>query len=98
MNSKLAPLGLWLVVAALVPAPVSAQAGRPEAPQPAAVRRPYRGLFGGPTDPNAPKSLVFTASLYGAYDDNIYANDSASGTGNSALQRRGYYSGAQAGL
>lgn len=100
MNKQLAPLGVWLIVAALVPVNAAAQIGSPgaEAPQPASVRRPYRGLFGGPTDPTAPKSLVFTASMYGAYDDNVLANDNTSGVGNPALQRRGYYSGAQAAL
>jgi hypothetical protein len=100
MNTNFAPLAVWLIAAVLVPASVSAQAGRPgmEAPQPTSVRRPYRGLFGGPTDPSAPKSLVFTASVYGAYDDNVLASDTNGGAGNPAFARRGYYSGAQAAL
>jgi hypothetical protein len=100
MNRQLAPLGVWLVVAALMPVTAFAQQAGSPGPEvaPASVRRPYRGLFGGPTDPTAPKSLVFTASIYAAYDDNIFANDNTSSVGNTALQRRGYYSGAQAGL
>lgn len=73
-----------------LPPVVSAQRS---APEPASVRRPYRGIFGGPSDPAAPQSLVFSASLYGAYDDNILAGLSERQVGSPWLQRSGTYWG-----
>jgi opacity protein-like surface antigen len=75
----------------LAPVPASAQ----ESPQPASVRRPYRGLFAPPSDIRAGRpSLDATFSLYGGYDDDIYSNASAVGAPGS----RGWFSGGGAGL
>jgi len=43
------------------PAAVEAQQVRSE--------RPYRGLFGGPSDPNSPQTLSLTGSIFAGYDD-----------------------------
>ena len=77
------------VAMALTPV-VSAQRS---APEPASVRRPYRGIFGAPPDPSAPQSLVVSASVYGAYDDNILAGLSDGRIRRSWLQRSGTYWG-----
>lgn len=66
--------------------------------QSAGERRPYRGIFGSPSNPDAPQSLVFSASLYGAYDDNVLAGLSGGQTRNSLFQESGTYWGSQAGL
>jgi opacity protein-like surface antigen len=102
-RTRSAPL-VWLVALSLTPAVVSAQTvrsggqGGSNQPAPPEVRRPYRGLFGGPTDPTK-KSLVLTSSLYVAYDDDVYAAGSGAGSsGGTARPIRGFYEGAQAGL
>lgn len=79
-----------------VPRPAFAQAGR--TPEPEGSRRPYRGIFGGPVDPSAPQTLVFSASAYGAYDDNVLAGISEGRIPNSWMQGRGTYWGTRAGL
>jgi hypothetical protein len=101
-RTRSAPL-VWLVALSLTPAVVSAQTvrsggqGGSNEPAPPEVRRPYRGLFGGPNDPTK-KSLVLTGSLYVAYDDDIYAADAGTSTALSGPRTRGFYEGAQAGL
>ncbi len=82
-------------VALAAPADLWAQAGDP---QPASVRRPYRGLFGGPSDSSTPQSLVVTGSVYGAYDDNVLEGLSEGQAPNSWLQQSGTYWGANAGI
>jgi hypothetical protein len=67
------------------------------APESQAVRRPYRGLFGGPGSPG-PHSLVFTGSAYGAYDDNVVEALSNRPVNRPWLQESGTYAGANAGL
>lgn len=84
------------VVSTASPQVVSAQSTAE--PQPASVRRPYRGIFGGSADPAAPQSLVFSASVYRAYDDNILAALSNRRVHNSWMQRSGSYWGSSAGL
>jgi opacity protein-like surface antigen len=101
-RTRSAPL-VWLVALSLTPAVVSAQTvrgggqGGSNGPAPPEVRRPYRGLFGGPDNPTR-TSLVLTAALYVAYDDDIYAADTGSSTALSGPRTRGFYQGAQAGL
>jgi len=101
------PLAVWLLAAfVLAPAVVCAGEGPAPAapapqvdqPQPASVRRPYRGIFGGPADPNSKQALTLTGSIFGAYDDDVFAADSGSnvplgGSSNSS----GYYGGLSAG-
>jgi hypothetical protein len=67
------------------------------APESQAVRRPYRGLFGGPGSPG-PHSLVFTGSVYAAYDDNVIEAVSNRRVNRPWLQESGTYAGADAGL
>ena len=87
-----------LCVAALMPADVSAQLIGSDAPPPESVRRPYRGLFGNSDDPDTPQSLVLSASLFGAYDDNVTAGVLGRETADPRLQQSGAYYGANAGL
>ena len=68
------------------------------APESAAVRRPYRGLFGAPAPSDSPHSLVLTGSAYGAYDDNVIDALSARSGNRPWLQESGTYAGADAGL
>jgi len=83
-----------LTVTVLTAADVCAQTA-PESP---AVRRPYRGLFGAPASPDAPQSLVFTGSVYAAYDDNVIDALSTRSVNRPWLQESGTYAGADAGL
>jgi hypothetical protein len=83
---------LSLLAALAVPATTSAQSG-------SEARRPYRGLFGGPADPLKRQSLVLTASLFGAYDDNVLAGIRNRDRSNDWRHRRsGFYAGAVSGL
>jgi hypothetical protein len=96
-------LFVWLLAAAstagvLPPAHVYAQSNS-DAPAPAHVRRPYRGIFGGSADPDSPQSLTLSASAFGAYDENVFA--ALTGRRRAAdrrLQHSGAYSGAHAAL
>lgn len=92
------PFVVWLIAAALMPAVVSAQSGGEGGPQPADVRRPYRGIFNGLSTPNSPQSLVFSGALYGAYDDNVLNGLTQQIGRNWWLQESGHYVGATAGL
>lgn len=89
---------LFTIVAVTVPCAVVYAQPRSDAPEPVSVRRPYRGLFGGPQDPSKPQSLVLTAAVYGAYDDNVLAGLTNSLARNWRLQRSGYYGAAHTGL
>lgn len=86
---------VWLFAAALMPVQASAQLVGDDSPE---MRRPYRGLFGSSTDPQGPQSLVFSASLYGAYDDDLSGGEGARPSPDPSRQISGYYAGAQSGL
>lgn len=96
-NSSTAACLLAVIAAVVAPAEVFAQQGRNE-PQPAAVRRPYRGLFTPLQNPNSPQSLVLSGSLFGAYDDNVLAGLRERNSTDWRMQRSGYYEGAHAAL
>ena len=81
---------------ALAASPIAS--AQSKAAEPASVRRPYRGIFGGGGDPSTPQSLVFTGSAYGAYDDNILAGLTNRRTRDPFLQQSGRYAGVDAGL
>jgi len=98
MVKKIAALIVGLIAAVLMPAGVQAQLVGADSPPPAELRRPYRGLFGSPGDPNTPQSLILSASLFGAYDDNVLADLSGTNRPDPRLQRSGEYYGANAGL
>lgn len=67
-------------------------------PAPEQVRRPYRGIFRGPSDPSR-QALAFTGSVFGAYDDDVFAGSSgATVTAPGARGRSGWYGGLVAGL
>ena len=85
----------WLLAIVVAPSVVSAQTGGEV--QPAEVRRPFRGLFGAPSTPGSRQSLDFTASLYGAYDDDVYA-DQRGVTVSSSLRKSGTFGGLETGL
>src|SRR5262245_42287365 len=99
MTRHTAPLVACLLAAVLIPADVSAQLIGENEPPPESMRRPYRGLFGSPGDPQTPQSLILSASLFGAYDDNV-ASGLLEGSNNidPRLQESGTYSGANVGL
>ena len=63
----------------------------------AGARRPFRGLFGGPSNSRNGRSLVLSGSIFGAYDDNVLAGQGQHTTVTSD-QLRGFYSGAQGDL
>lgn len=89
--------GVIAVAAALSVTSVTTAGVYAQSPEPPEVRRPYRGLFGGPPDPNSPHSLSLTGSVFGAYDDNVteaLTNES----GAPWLQDSGTYWGANVGL
>ena len=97
MKKHQAAVIVWLIVAALMPAVVSAQSGN--APPPPEVRRPYRGLFSGLSTARTPQSLVLSGSLYGAYDDNVLAGlNESNNSANWHLQNSGVYLGGAVGL
>ncbi|MEP0843585.1 MAG: hypothetical protein HRF43_12855, partial [Phycisphaerae bacterium] len=66
--------------------------------QPRSVARPYRGLFGASSRPDRTQRLDLTASVGAAYDDNVLAKGSASGTRSNRYARSGYFGTAQAGI
>ena len=80
---------VFLFAAALMPSQASAQLVGDDSPE---MRRPYRGLFGGRTDPQAPQSLILDTSLYGAYDDDL-AGGEGSRPINPSDTISGYYFG-----
>jgi hypothetical protein len=75
----------------------TAYAQTPGAAEPASVRRPFRGLFGG-SNPDSPHELVLSASAFGAYDDNVLEALSSHRVRDPFLQQSGTYQGATAGL
>lgn len=91
-TSLVRALAIGLLVA---PVPTFAQA--PTDVQPAEVRRPFRGLFGAPGVPGSLQTLDFTASLYGAYDDDVFADQGSVALPGQARQS-GWFSGLESGL
>lgn len=85
-------------VVSLTVTQLTAQAVSAQTPEPPEVRRPYRGLFGGPPSSAAPHSLVATASAFAAYDDNVTEALSDRRVTSPWLQKSGGYQGANAGL
>jgi opacity protein-like surface antigen len=95
MSRTFTALVASVLAGVLAPAVASAQV---EQPEPAAVRRPWRGLFGGPPDPRN-QSLDLTFSLYGAYDDDVYADQNGIPSNTSPdVRQSGWFGGASAGL
>lgn len=90
----------WAIVAAAALTVMSVDAASvhaqsPEAPE---IRRPYRGLFGGPSSPKGPHSLILSGSAYAAYDDNVYEALADRRVGSPWFQESGTYQGLSAGL
>ncbi len=71
-------------------------AGRPTDRPP--VNRPFRGLFGVAATDDRPQSLDFTATLGGAYDDNLTSGGQGQGSIDPRFQESGFYGTARAGL
>lgn len=89
------------VVAALLtvtPVTVAGVWAQTTEPQPAAERRPFRGIFGAPASAESPHSLFLTGSVFAAYDDNVTEGLSDRRVGAPWLQKPGTYQGANAGL
>ena len=100
MNFRYTPLVVCLFAILMAPAAVrGGQAAPPDQPAPEQVRRPFRGLFGGPPDPASKHSLTASGSLFGAYDDDVFAGRLGSAeTLHSGLRQDGVYGGMTAGL
>jgi hypothetical protein len=105
MRSRSTPLFVCAIVTLLAPRVVCAQT-QPASPPPSSstdpappeVRRPFRGLFGGPADPRSKQSLELTASAFGAYDTNVFAATTSQPVAPGAPQHPGWYTSANAGL
>jgi hypothetical protein len=82
-----------LMAAVLAPAPAFAQPVA-QPPAPADERRPYRGIFGGPTEASQGHSLTFEAAIFAAYDDNMLDSVSGGRARDWRYQRSGRYAGA----
>ena len=63
-----------------------------------ATRRPFRGIFGAPSDPRAPQSLVLSGSIFTAYDVNDIQGLADDQTNTPWLINSGHYQGANVGL
>jgi opacity protein-like surface antigen len=106
MTPAISRLVAWVCAASLLPALASAQMpSQPsDNPQPASERRPYRGLFGVPADATIKQSLDLTASVFNAFDDNVFADavdttlPANAGQPPYSGQRNGWYTGMNAGL
>jgi len=93
-------MAIALLLATTVASPVvraREQQAQPSDVQPADVRRPYRGLFGAPASSESTEALDLSASLYGAYDDNVYADRSGVAVGG-PLRRSGWFGGVETGV
>ena len=86
--------GVAMTVTILTAPQLCAQSA-PEAPE---VRRPFRGIFGAPSSSDSPHSLVFSASAFAAYDDNVLEELTRERARTPWLQETGIYQGANAGL
>lgn len=100
MNFRYTPLFVCLLAIVMAPAVLRAgQAAPPDQPAPEQVRRPFRGIFGGPPDPTSGQSLVFSGTLFAAYDDDVFAGRLGSAdTLQAGIRQDGIYSGMTAGL
>ena len=94
-------LFVWLLAAMLAPAAgfagqlgQTAQTPDTDAPKPERVRRPYRGLFGAPAGSDSKHSLDLTASVFGAYDNDVLTNGESTAV---RARRTGEYGGLNAG-
>jgi hypothetical protein len=100
MSFRHAPLVVCLL--AIVVAPAAVRAGQaPQTDQPASeeVRRPFRGIFGGPPDPTSKQSLIASGKVFGAYDDDVFAGRLGSAESlHPGVRQDGIYSGMTAGL
>ena len=99
-------LVVWLLGVVLAPAAAHAAGAPPQAPvtqgedqpQPASVRRPYRGIFGAPPDPSSRQALTLNASVFAAYDDDVFAaSDPTNPVFVGGRNSGGYYGGLSAG-
>ncbi|MBA3884164.1 MAG: hypothetical protein H0X67_00345 [Acidobacteria bacterium] len=97
MTSAVRGCAAALMVATFAPGTASAQLIGQD-PAPPDVRRPYRGIFNVPPDSNKSHSLVFSGSLFAAYDDNIFEGLTDGRARDWRYQRSGRYAGASAGL
>lgn len=81
-STSAAPVVVLTLLGAAVAAPAAAQ--RVDG---ADSSRPYRGLFGGATtaSQSGPNSLVFSGSLFGGYDDDIFARGQGPRSGNARI-------------
>ena len=95
MSFRHTPLVVCLL--AVVMAPAAVRAGQaPQGDQPASeqVRRPFRGIFGGPPDPTSKQSLIASGSVFAAYDDDVLADRVGSAdTLHPGVRQDGIYSG-----
>jgi hypothetical protein len=99
MSFRNTPLVVCLLAVVMAPATVRGQAPQADQPAPEHVRRPFRGIFGGPPDPTSKQSLIATASLFAAYDDDVFADRLGSAeTLHPGNRQDGVYSGMTAGL
>jgi hypothetical protein len=83
-----------LTATQVIPAKVLAQT----APPSTEVRRPYRGLFGAPASSDSPHSLIASASVFAAYDDNVVEGITNGRVRSRRSQTSGTYQGANAAL
>lgn len=90
--------GIAVVFASLTVAHATSAVASAQDPQPSEVRRPYRGLFGAPSSSDSPHSLVASASVFAAYDDNVHEGLAGRRVGSPLFQQSGVYQGANAGL
>ena len=90
--SKVRVAAAWIVATLVATGVASAQTGEVQPPE---VRRPFRGLFGAPA-PSTGQTLDLTASIFGAYDDNVLADQGVATTSNE--QQSGWFAGVEAGL
>ena len=100
MSFRHTPLVVCLLALLMAPAAVRAgQAPQGDQPAPEQVRRPFRGIFGGPPDPTGKQSLIASGTAFVAYDDDVFAGQLASAeTLHQGVRQDGIYSGMTAGL
>jgi hypothetical protein len=97
MSFRYSPLVVCLLAVVMAPAVARAgQAPQSDQPAPEQVRRPFRGIFGAPPDPSSKQSLIASASLFAAYDDDVFAAQGASAL--TGVRQDGVYGGMTAGL
>jgi hypothetical protein len=90
-------LAAVLALVAVAPGTASAQP-RGQEPAPPEVRRPYRGIFNVPPDRTKSHWLTLSASVFGAYDDNVLSGITEGRVRNWVHQQSGWYGAATTGL